>query len=111
MAGQNDLDFGGRVAIVTGAGQGMGRAHAIMLASRGARVLANDIAGDRAGQTVQIITDAGGTAVSDSNDIVTRSAELVQTAIHNYGCLDIVVNKAGINRYGRLWEMDPDVWW
>ena len=111
MAGQNELDFGGRVAIVTGAGQGMGRAHAIMLASRGARVVANDIAGDRAGETVQMITDAGGTAVLDSNDIVTRSADLVQTAITNFGRLDIVVNNAGINKFGRFWEMDPDVWW
>src|SRR6478609_8709167 len=98
MAGQNELDFGGRVAIVTGAGQGMGRAHAIMLASRGARVVANDIAGDRAEETVQMITDAGGTAVSDSNDIVNSSAHLVQAAITRFGALDIVVNNAGINR-------------
>jgi NAD(P)-dependent dehydrogenase (short-subunit alcohol dehydrogenase family) len=111
MTGQSELDFGGRVAIVTGAGQGMGREHAIMLASRGARVVANDIATARAEETVQVITEAGGTAVPDSHDIVTEAAGLVQTAIDSFGRLDIVVNNAGINAYGRFWEMDSDLWW
>lgn len=111
MAEQSKLDFGGRVAIVTGAGQGMGREHAIMLASRGSRVVVNDINTDRADETVKAITDAGGTAVADSNTIVTKSADLVQTAIDNFGRLDIVVNNAGINAYGRFWEMDSDLWW
>lgn len=89
----------------------MGREHAMMLASRGARVVVNDINADRAKETAQAITDTGGTAVSDSNDIVTKSADLIQTAIGNFGGLDIVVNNAGINAYGRFWEMDSDLWW
>lgn len=111
MTEHTELDFGGRVAIVTGAGQGMGREHAIMLAARGARVVVNDINADRAGETVKAITDAGGTAVTDSHNIVTESADLVKTAIDNFDGLDVVVNNAGINAYGLFWEMDSDVWW
>lgn len=106
-----NLDFNGRVAIVTGAGQGMGREHAKMLASRGARVVANDINTERAGETVAEITGAGGIAVADSNNIVTGAADIVQTALTEFGQLDIVVNNAGINAFGRFWEMDPDTWW
>lgn len=111
MTGQNELGFGGRVAIVTGAGQGMGREHAVMLASRGARVVVNDIAADRAEETVKAITDTGGIAVANNSDIVTHAADLVQTAIEKFGRLDIVVNNAGIQRVGRFWEMDTDLWW
>lgn len=111
MAGQGVLDFEGRVAIVTGAGQGMGREHAVLLASRGARVVVNDINEGRAKETVAAVAEAGGTAVVDTHDIVARSADLVQTAIDSFGRLDIVVNNAGINAYGRFWEMDADLWW
>ncbi|SLK14338.1 SDR family NAD(P)-dependent oxidoreductase [Arthrobacter sp. P2b] len=105
------LDFNGRVAVVTGAGQGMGREHAKMLASRGARVVANDINADRVADTVSAIIDSGGIAVADSHNIVTGAADIVQTALNEFGQLDIVVNNAGINAFGRFWEMDPDTWW
>lgn len=107
----NNLDFNGRVAIVTGAGQGMGREHAKMLASRGARVVVNDLNAANAAEAVAEITGAGGTAVADSHNVVTGAADIVQTALDAFGQLDIVVNNAGINAYGRFWEMDSDVWW
>jgi NAD(P)-dependent dehydrogenase (short-subunit alcohol dehydrogenase family) len=107
----SELRFNGRVAIVTGAGQGMGREHAKMLASRGARVVVNDINAARAAETVEEILAGGGTAVADSHDIVTGASEIVQTALDAYGRLDIVVNNAGINAIGRFWEMDADTWW
>ncbi|WP_104182146.1 SDR family NAD(P)-dependent oxidoreductase [Arthrobacter sp. B0490] len=105
------LDFRGRVAIVTGAGQGMGREHAKMLASRGARVVANDINIERVGETVAEIIAAGGAAVADHNNIVTDSAAIVDAAVEAFGRLDIVVNNAGINAFGRFWEMDEGTWW
>ncbi len=107
----NNLDFKGRVAIVTGAGQGMGREHAKMLASRGARVVVNDVNVANASEAVAEITDAGGTAVVDSNNVVTNAADIVQTALDSFGQLDIVVNNAGINAFGRFWEMEPETWW
>ena len=105
------LDFKGRVAVVTGAGQGMGREHAKMLASRGARVVANDINADRDADTVSAIIDSGGIAVANSHNIVSGAADIIQTALNEFGQLDIVVNNAGINAFGRFWEMDADTWW
>lgn len=111
MAEQQELNFDGRVAIVTGAGSGMGREHALMLASRGARVVVNDIAAERAEETVRAVSDANGTAVADTHNIVTNAADLVQTAIDNFGRLDIVINNAGIADFGLFWKMESDKWW
>jgi hypothetical protein len=105
------LEFNGRVALVTGAGQGMGREHAMMLASRGARVVVNDVNADNAARTVADIAAAGGTAVADTHDIVTSASEIVAGAIDEFGQLDVVVNNAGINAFGRFWEMPADQWW
>jgi NAD(P)-dependent dehydrogenase (short-subunit alcohol dehydrogenase family) len=107
----SELDFCGRVAIVTGAGQGMGREHAKMLASRGARVVVNDVNKENADSAVAEITAAGGVAVVDTHSVVDGAVEIVQTALESFGQLDIVINNAGINAFGLFWEMDRDTWW
>jgi len=114
------LRFDGRVAIVTGAGGGMGRAHALLLAARGAKVVVNDLGGsvNGAGQSasaadsvVAEIKQAGGEAVA-SYDSVEDGARIVQTAIDAFGKIDIVINNAGILRdvsFPKLTEADWDL--
>lgn len=88
-----------RTAIVTGAGQGLGRAHALALARHGARVVLNDV-DDKAEQVTREITQAGGKAVARAGD-VTRAAdmeELAELAVSAFGRVDILVNNAGILR-------------
>lgn len=99
----------GRVAIVTGAGNGLGRAHVLELARLGARVVVNDLGGwvDGVGQSRQAADDvvaeikaAGGTAVANYDTVATRAGgeAIVQTALDAFGQLDVVVNNAGILR-------------
>ena len=114
-----ELRFDGRVAIVTGAGAGLGKSHALLLASRGARVVVNDIGASVTGegsdqgpaeQLVSEIKAQGGQAVADVNSVATPEggAALVATAIDTFGRLDIVVNNAGILRDKNFEEMTPD---
>lgn len=105
------VDFEGRVAIVTGAGQGMGRAHAVMLASRGARVVVNDVSRENAEQTAQEITDQSGTAVVDLHDVAKDAEAVVSTALDSFARLDIVVSNAGILRVGLFAEQPPEEFW
>ncbi|GAA1827901.1 SDR family NAD(P)-dependent oxidoreductase [Pseudonocardia ailaonensis] len=100
-----DLRFDGRVAVVTGAGGGLGRAYALLLASRGAGVVVNDIGttadgASAADAVVEEIRRAGGTAVADRNSVSTAEGgeALVGTALETLGRVDIVVNNAGIVR-------------
>lgn len=102
------LDFGGRVALVTGAGNGMGRAYAEMLASRGARVVVNDVSGSAADATV---ADIGPQAVADYGDVTSGAADMIQTAVDTFGRLDILINNAAIIHSGLFAEQDPDDWW
>ena len=100
----------GRVVIVTGAGGGIGRAHALAFAAEGARVVVNDIGvgldgspasgGSAAQGVVDEITAAGGEAVANGSDIAdwNQAAGLIQTAIETFGGLDVLVNNAGIVR-------------
>ena len=104
-----ELGFDGKVAIITGAGGGLGRQHALLLAARGALVVVNDLGGavDGTGADVgaaQLVVDeikaAGGEAVADSNSVATPEggAAVVQTAIDTFSRVDIVINNAGILR-------------
>jgi len=117
----SEVGFEGRVAIITGAGGGLGREHALLLASRGAQVVVNDLGGavDGTGssagpaqQVVQEIEALGGVAVADGNSVATtEGAEaMVKTALEAFGRVDIVVNNAGILRDKSFKNMTPDLW-
>jgi len=103
------IRFDNRVAIVTGAGNGLGRAHALLLASRGAKVVVNDPGGARDGRgdshaaadkVVAEIKAAGGQAVANYDSVADKAGakNIVQTAVDAFGTVDIVVNNAGILR-------------
>ena len=109
----------GRVAVVTGAGRGLGHAEALELARHGASVVVNDIGTARDGsghdhslaeETVAEIADAGGQAVAHFGDVADweQSADLIATAIAQFGALDIVVNNAGFIRDSMLQKMGED---
>jgi NAD(P)-dependent dehydrogenase (short-subunit alcohol dehydrogenase family) len=107
--------LGGKIALVTGAGHGIGRGHALELAKHGATVIVNDLgttlsgegSGKVADEVVQIIESRGGTAVSDFSDVGDEEqVELaVERAYSQLGRLDIVVNNAGIVRDKAVWNM------
>ncbi len=117
MSGINE----GRVAIVTGAGRGIGRSHALELARQGAKVVVNDVGGDVEGRgssqtPVAAVVDAirvgGGQAVANGDDVSDWDGahRLVQAALEEFGSLDVVVNNAGILRDRMLANMSIDEW-
>ena len=115
-----DLRFDNRTVIVTGAGQGLGRSHALEFARRGARVVVNDLGGGVTGggadvsvaqQVVNEIEAAGGTAVANT-DSVENGQQIVACAMDNFGSIDVVVNNAGILRdasFAKMSEADWDI--
>ncbi len=116
---ESELRFDGRVAVVTGAGRGIGRAYARLLAERGASVVVNDLGGTKEGEgsdpgpardVATQIELAGGTAVADTNDVATEEGgrSLIATAVDAFGRIDIVVNNAGNIRWGGLPEAGLD---
>jgi NAD(P)-dependent dehydrogenase (short-subunit alcohol dehydrogenase family) len=111
----------GRVAVVTGAGRGIGRAESLLLAEQGAAVVVNDVGGDWDGtgtddrpaqQVVDEIAAAGGKAAANYGDISTwEGAEaLIRQAADEFGRIDVVVNNAGILRDGMLFNMTEENW-
>ncbi|GLD94253.1 hypothetical protein PINS_up002864 [Pythium insidiosum] len=103
------LRFDGRVAIVTGAGAGLGRTYALLFGSRGAKVVVNDFNKEAADSVVEEIKAKGGVAVANY-DSVTDGEKVVGTAIENFGRVDIVVNNAGILRDTSFVKMSKDKW-
>jgi len=115
----NRHSFEGRVAIVTGAGRGIGRAHALLLADRGASVVVNDLGGSMAGlgadagvaaRVAEEIVSAGGSAVSDSSDVASTvgARTLIDSALERFGRIDILINNAGIIRWAALPDADEN---
>jgi NAD(P)-dependent dehydrogenase (short-subunit alcohol dehydrogenase family) len=111
----------GKVAIVTGAGRGIGREEALVLASEGATVVVNDVGASLAGQggdvhpaqeVVDLITDGGGKAAVNGDDISTweGAKRVVEQAVDSYGSLDILVNNAGILRDKMSFNMEESDW-
>jgi len=115
------VDFSGQVAIVTGAGRGLGRLYALDLARRGAAVVVNDLGGSMAGkgadpsiaeQVVAEITQAGGVAVASHESVASPEGgqAIVDTAVKQFGRLDAVVSNAGIFQTLPFDELSPDDW-
>jgi NAD(P)-dependent dehydrogenase (short-subunit alcohol dehydrogenase family) len=106
------LSLDGRVAIVTGAGNGLGRAEARALAEAGARVVLNDLAGDAVEAAAADIRAAGGTAVVSAGDIGDWSTgeQLIGAALAEFGQLDILVNNAGVLRDRMIFSMSEQEW-
>ena len=114
----SDLRFDNKVAIVTGAGGGLGRSHALLFAARGAKVVVNDLGGSHTGEgksasaadkVVEEIKAAGGTAVANYNS-VEDGDQIVKTALDAFGRIDILVNNAGILRDVSFPKMSQSDW-
>jgi len=118
MTNFNTLD--GKVAIITGAGGGLGREHALLLAKHGARIVVNDLGGsvdgsgksDAADAVVEEIKAAGGTATANKDSVSDKAGakRIVETAVKEFGTVDIVVNNAGILRDKSFKKMSLEEW-
>jgi len=119
---KTEIRFDDRVAIVTGAGAGLGRVYALELAKRGAKVVVNDLGGARDGsgdgsqnpadQVAAEIKASGGEAVADYANVATADGgeNIVKTALDAFGTVDIVINNAGILRDKSFLKMEPENW-
>ncbi|MDD5748168.1 MAG: SDR family oxidoreductase [Actinomycetota bacterium] len=116
-----EIRFDGRVAVVTGAGGGLGRAHSLLLASRGAKVVINDLGGTFDGtgadktpaeKVCDEIRAQGGEAVPNYSSVATweGAQEIIKTAVDNFGKIDILINNAGILRDKSMLKMEIEDW-
>src|SRR5687768_3003348 len=109
----DELRFDGRVALVTGAGHGLGRAHAMLLAARGATVVVNELGDrardseERAAAVVEEIRAAGGEAFVQLGDVSLQADvdAMVDRALRQFGQIDVVINNAGVNWFVPFGEM------
>jgi NAD(P)-dependent dehydrogenase (short-subunit alcohol dehydrogenase family)/acyl dehydratase len=119
---KDEIRFDGRVAVITGAGGGLGRVYALELARRGAKIVVNDLGGARDGagegsttparKVVEEIKAAGGEAVANFDNVATPEGgeRIVKSALDAFGTVDILINNAGILRDKSLLKMDPETW-
>ena len=114
------MSFDGKVAVITGAGGGLGKEHALILGNLGAKVVVNDLGGsvdgsgqgDAADLVVEEIRAAGGTAVANKDSVADRDGakRIIETAVNEYGTVDILINNAGILRDKSFKKMSLDEW-
>jgi NAD(P)-dependent dehydrogenase (short-subunit alcohol dehydrogenase family) len=104
--------FAGKVAVITGGGGGIGGAVALDLAAEGAKVVVNDFCKEDADKMVSRIKAAGGIAVANYDTVATMAggANIVKTAVSNFGHIDILVNTAGFSRRGTIVELTEEGW-
>ena len=116
---QRLLDFTGRVVIVTGAGQGLGRAEAIGLAEQGAKVVVNDLgtatdgSGSSMGPAENVVSEiikAGGEAIANYNSVamIEGAESIIKTSVDSFGRLDVLVNNAGFNRDRMVYNISDE---
>ncbi|SDU24385.1 SDR family oxidoreductase [Halopseudomonas salegens] len=114
----SDIRFDDKVVIVTGAGGGIGRAHALLFAKHGAKVIVNDLGGSAQGEganseaalkVVEEIKAAGGTAIANPENVI-NGDRIVECAMDNFGRIDVVVNNAGILRDKSFAKMTDEDW-
>lgn len=112
------LRFDGKVAVITGAGRGLGRQYALFLASRGAKVVVNDLGKSLLGEgeaesvaesVVREIVSRGGVAVADTNSVV-EGDKIIKTALDKFGRVDILINNAGTSVLGIFSKQDDKGW-